>query len=336
MYGARVGGSGVGSAKSTSWRRRLSAVGVAVGVLAVLATAGMPNSQPAHVHADSRTRIIFTAANFPRQSVPSTASTGLSSPISRPSTGWSPTSLLRLRSLSLISRARPVSPDVTGDMMGTAALGTRAPAAVFPVTTGATRLAAAGDDGAGVTVAVLDTGIDKNSDFAGRLVGGVDLSGEGNPFQDSYGHGTFVAGLIAGDGASSGGKYAGEAPGASLVSVKVAGATGSTDLATVLNGIQWTITNQARFHIRVLNLSLGVLPDGTTATNPLDRAVEAAWHAGIAVVVSTGNDGPTKGSILSPGDDPLVITAGAFDDNGTSAPGDDIRRDVQQCWSHIA
>src|SRR5438270_9005584 len=103
--------------------------------------------------------------------------------------------------------------------------------------TGANRLAAnTGVTGRGATVAVLDTGITQLPDFGNRIVGGVDLSGEGNPFADSYGHGTFVSGLIAGNGASSAGLYTGEAPGARLVSIKVAGATGSTDLATTISG----------------------------------------------------------------------------------------------------
>jgi serine protease AprX len=77
------------------------------------------------------------------------------------------------------------------------------PSDAFLTQTGATQLAAQGDTGQGVTVAVLDTGIDKLPDFSGRLIGGVDLSGGGNPFHDAYGHGTFVAGLIAGDGVGS-------------------------------------------------------------------------------------------------------------------------------------
>ena len=119
-----------------------------------------------------------------------------------------------------------------------------------------------------------------------------------------------MAGLIAGNGASSGGQYEGEAPGADLVSVKVAGATGQTDLATVIDGVQWAVDNQLAYNIRVLNMSLGFQPFESTVVNPLDQAVQAAWNSGIAVVASAGNAGPSNGTILSPGDDPLVITVG--------------------------
>jgi serine protease AprX len=197
------------------------------------------------------------------------------------------------------------------------------PSAVFPQASQASSLVAAGTNGRGVNVAVIDTGIDNLPDFAGRLVGGVDLSGGNNPFADSYGHGTFVAGLIAGNGASSAGRYIGEAPGAGLVSVKVAGASGLTDMATVIAGLQWVVSNQARLGIRVVNLSLGVAPTSSTALNPLDRAAEAAWNSGIVVVTSAGNAGPFNGTIMSPGDDPLVITVGALDDKGTAAAADD-------------
>ncbi len=224
-----------------------------------------------------------------------------------------------------------VSPDVPVSVAGATFVprqdgrggATRAPAAVFPETTGASQLVAGGISGSGVAVAVLDTGIDALPDFAGRLIDGVDLSGQGNPFQDGYGHGTFVAGLIAGNGASSGGQYSGEAPGANLVSIKVAGASGATDMATVILGVAWVIAHEGVDHIGVLNMSLGAQPFTSTVLNPLDRAVEAAWNDGITVVTSAGNAGPFNGTILSPGDDPLVITVGALDDNGTVSPADD-------------
>jgi len=199
------------------------------------------------------------------------------------------------------------------------------PSDVFLGQTGATRLAVAGDAGHGVTVAVLDTGIDNLPDFSGRLIGGVDLTGGNNPFQDSYGHGTFVAGLIAGNGASSGGRYSGEAPGASLVSIKVAGANGTTDLAGLILGLQWAVDHRGGYGIKVLNMSVGFQSATSTVINPLDQAVQAVWGSGIAVVVSAGNAGPFNGTILSPGDDPLVITVGALDDMAASSvTGDEM------------
>ncbi len=198
-----------------------------------------------------------------------------------------------------------VNPDSTGP---------HTPSDAFIQQTGADQLAAAGDTGQGVTVAVLDTGIDNLPDFGNRLIGGVDLSGEGNALQDGYGHGTFVAGLIAGDGASSNGQYSGEAPGANLVSIKVANASGYTDLGTLISGLQWAVDNENAYNIKVLNISLGFKPFESTFVNPLDLAVNAAWHSGITVVTSAGNAGPSDGTILSPGDDPLAVTVGALDD----------------------
>ena len=191
----------------------------------------------------------------------------------------------------------------------------------------------AGLTGQGVTVAVLDTGIANVGDLAGRilpvrddLTGAVtacqNLSGESN-CNDSYGHGTFIAGLIAGSGAASGGAYKGVAPAANLVSVKVAGRDGSSDVSTVIAGIQWTVSFKDRYGIRVLNLSLGTDGTQTYRTDPLNYAVEKAWDAGIAVVVAASNRGPSAGTISKPGDDPWVITVGAVDDHGTPGLGDD-------------
>ena len=217
-----------------------------------------------------------------------------------------------------------VTPDISVSVQSTPeSTGPHTPSDVFLRQTGAARLASAGDTGQGVTVAVLDTGIDNLPDFSGRLVGGVDLTGSNNPFQDGYGHGTFIAGLIAGDGASSNGQYSGEAPGAKLVSIKVAGATGQTDLATLILGLQWAIVHQSMYGIKVLNISLGFQPTESTVINPLDLAVQAAWNSGITVVVSAGNAGPFNGTILSPGDDPLVITVGALDDMASPSAGGD-------------
>jgi serine protease AprX len=221
-----------------------------------------------------------------------------------------------------------VTPDVSVSVQSTAeSTGPHTPSDAFLQETGATQLASAGDAGQGVTVAVLDTGIDNLPDLSGRLVGGVDLTNENNPYQDSYGHGTFVAGLIAGNGVSSNGQFSGEAPGARLVSIKVAGADGTTHLGTVISGLQWAVDHQRSYGIKVLNISLGFQPSTTTVSNPVDQAVEAVWNSGIAVVASAGNAGPFNGTILSPGDDPLVITAGALDDMATASITDDQMND---------
>ena len=221
-----------------------------------------------------------------------------------------------------------VTPDVSVSVQSTMkSTGAHTPSDAFIQETGSARLASSGDTGQGVTVAVLDTGINNLPDFSGRLVGGVDLTNGNNPYQDNYGHGTFVAGLIAGNGASSNGQYSGEAPGAKLVSIKVAGIDGTTHLGTLISGLQWGVDHKGSYGIKILNISLGFQPSYTTVINPLDRAVEAVWNSGIAVVASAGNAGPFNGTILSPGDDPLVITAGALDDMATASITDDQMND---------
>ena len=169
--------------------------------------------------------------------------------------------------------------------------------------------AAAAAAGRGVGVGVLDTGIAASGDLAGRVVASADLSGEWS-FTDSYGHGTFMAGLIAGSG--QGGGPAGVAPGADLVDLKVAGADGATTLGQVLAALQLADAARERFNLRVLNISLGA-PAGDPATAPLTEAVERLWADGITVVAASGNEG---GGVEAPGLDPYVVTVGAVDAAG--------------------
>jgi serine protease AprX len=193
-----------------------------------------------------------------------------------------------------------------------------------------------GVTGQGVTVAVVDTGIAEVPDLAGRVVQITEglgppkpcknLSGELN-CDDAYGHGTFVAGVIAGNGASSGGRWKGVAPGARVLSVKIAGANGAADVSNVLAAIQWVVSFKDNYGIRVLNLSLGTDSTQTYRTDPFNYAVQRAWEAGIAVVVSASNLGPGPGTISKPGDDPWVITVGATDDRGTRTLSDDYLPD---------
>jgi serine protease AprX len=178
------------------------------------------------------------------------------------------------------------------------------------------------DSGNGVGVALLDTGVNPTADLHGdRLVHGPDLSGEGDGV-DRFGHGTFMAGLIAGDGTASsrfGTRHVGAAPGATVVAVKVAGADGSTTLSKLILGIGWVVAHEDDDNIGVLNLSFGADVSLPYVTNPLSGAVEAAWASGITVVTSAGNEG--AGSVTSPGDDPWVVTVGSTNTTGPLALG---------------
>ena len=207
------------------------------------------------------------------------------------------------------------------------------PSSAYRDVIGATTLSAAGRSGAGVTVALVDTGVAPVDDLRGRIVpvtddvtgtvsDCVDFSGEGH-CGDSYGHGTFMAGIIAGNGAASGGTHVGVAPGARILSLKVAGADGSSDVSKVVAAIQWVVSYRERYGIEVLNLSLGTDSVQSWEVDPFNYAVERAWEAGITVVVSASNRGPSARTVSKPGDDPYVITVGAIDDRGTRPAGDD-------------
>ncbi|MGH9043112.1 MAG: S8 family peptidase [Acidimicrobiia bacterium] len=203
--------------------------------------------------------------------------------------------------------------------------------AVYPKVVGADDLWAEGVDGEGVTVAVIDTGVKPVADLAGRVIGGVDVSGEegpdiddGNPYDDGFGHGTFIAGLIAGNGASSSGAYKGVAPKAKIVSVKIAGKNGAADISHLLAGIQWAVSFKSTYGIRVINLSLGTNAATPYLLSTVNAAVEKAWDAGLVVTVSAGNLGTDAQTIMKPADDPLVITVGALDDRATESRSDDL------------
>jgi serine protease AprX len=179
-------------------------------------------------------------------------------------------------------------------------------------------LGAPAGEGAGVTVAVVDTGVADVADLAGR-VQHVDVTGDGTG--DGYGHGTFVAGLVAGDGKSSNGAYAGVAPAASVVDVRVGLADGTSDLVTVLKGLQVVAQHP---EVSVVNLSLSSGSPLPYQLDPLTVALESLWAHGTTGVVPAGNDGADgRGSVSSPGIDPVLLTVGGLDESGTAARDDD-------------
>jgi len=183
-------------------------------------------------------------------------------------------------------------------------------------------------DGRGVDVALIDSGVVPVGGLAqpGRVVYGPDFSSERNDRDlrnlDTFGHGTHLAGLIAGRDPMTG--FAGVAPGARVVSLKIAGADGSTDLARVLGALDWVRRNHDRdgYNIRVVNLSLGVVAEDYRS-DVLAWAVEQLWNEGIVVVAAAGNNGVLARTLDMPADDPFVIAAGASDTLKTANPFDD-------------
>ena len=179
-----------------------------------------------------------------------------------------------------------------------------------------------GVSGSGVGVAVIDSGVADHPDLAGRIVARVDFTGEQSN-GDPGGHGTHVAGLIAGDGTASGGAWTGVAPRANIVSVRVIDANGHATLSAIVAGMQWVLANRATYNIRVVNLSFGGAALSGYQDDLLASATEMLSFAGLVVVVAAGNSGPGQSTITTPADDPFVITVGALDDNGTAGLLDD-------------
>jgi serine protease AprX len=178
----------------------------------------------------------------------------------------------------------------------------------------APRVWAQGRTGKGVKVAVLDTGCDLNHpDLKDRIRATQDFTGKGN-VQDGNGHGTHVAGIIAGSGAASGGRYRGVAPDAELYIAKVLDDRGSGRMSMVIAGLEWAVDQG----VAVVNMSLG--SDGACdGTDALSEACDAAVAAGVAVIVAAGNAGPNPRTVGSPGCARQVITIGASTDDDTIA-----------------
>ena len=198
--------------------------------------------------------------------------------------------------------------------------------AVYPSVVNADQVRQQGIDGSGVTVAILDSGVAADADLvqpANRILASVNFADE-RLTSDPGGHGTHIAGIIAGNGSRSGGEIIGIAPQANVVDVRVLGNTGSGRISSVVRGIEWVLAHRHDYNIRVINLSFGARALLPYRLDPMSAAVEIAWRRGLVVVAASGNGGPQGGTVETPGIDPYVITVGATDDRGTLSRRDDM------------
>jgi serine protease AprX len=197
----------------------------------------------------------------------------------------------------------------------------------------ATNMWSAGYTGAGIDVALIDSGVTPVQGLSApsNVVYGPDLSFESQSSNlrnlDTFGHGTFMAGIIAGrDDAAVGKSYPndttdflGVAPDARIVSVKVADSHGNTDVSQVIAAIDWVVqhAHDPGLNIRVLNLSFGTDSTQSYILDPLAFAAEVAWNRGIAVVAAVGNAGISASGLADPAYDPYLIAVGAADHHGS-------------------
>ena len=170
--------------------------------------------------------------------------------------------------------------------------------------------------GSGVTVAILDTGIAMHPDFADRVIGFRDFVGTSRMPYDDCGHGTHVAGCLCGNGACSGGLYAGVAPGCRILSGKVLDDKGDGTISNMAAGIEWVLDSRELYQIKILNISVSMgETDHVRMMQYLVSCREKVWDAGIFVVVAAGNKGPAAGSISPLGASRKVVTVGCHDGN---------------------
>lgn len=178
----------------------------------------------------------------------------------------------------------------------------------------------AGLSGKCVTVAVMDTGAAPHPDFSNRIVAFRDFCGKRISMYDDNGHGTHVAGIIGGNGSRSKDdrgryRYAGIAPNVEYVILKVLDQKGNGVTSHVLEGVDWLLHNREKYGIRILNISVGMLPSaGKIEREALLYAVDAVWDSGIAVISAAGNNGPGENTVTIPGISRKVITVGSLDD----------------------
>jgi len=188
-----------------------------------------------------------------------------------------------------------------------------------------------GVTGQGITVAVIDSGISAHPALSQKVIANVSYVTGDPQVGDAFGHGTHIAGIIAGSSTGATSLYnGGIAPGAKLVNIRVLGKDGTGWTSDVIAGIEWAIDHRDEYKIRIINLSLGHPVTEPSTTDPLCIAVRQAVLAGIVVVASAGNSGkaadgsPVLGAITSPGNSPYAITVGAINTKATVSRKDDV------------
>jgi subtilisin family serine protease len=178
--------------------------------------------------------------------------------------------------------------------------------------------------GKNVGVAILDTGLAPHPDIKDNIAAFVDMVNGKKEMYDDNGHATHIAGIIAGQGTMSEGKYKGLAPDSKLIGVKVLDSDGGAKISDIIKGIDWVIENKDKYNIKVINMSIGI-PSAGYAFDPIHKAVERATKEGILVVAAAGNEGPNAGTIGgSPGNSPYTLTVGALNDRNTQELEDDL------------
>lgn len=176
--------------------------------------------------------------------------------------------------------------------------------------------------GNGICTAILDTGIARHPDLRNRITAFRNFTGKvpETICSDDSGHGTHVAGILAGDGKVSSGLYAGMAPESDLIVGKVLDHEGNGNVEDVLKGIDWVLKNREHFRVRIVNISVGTQPNLAQEQKQVFlEAVEELWDRGLVVVVSAGNYGPGEGTVAVPGNSRKVITVGVPDTEIRSA-----------------
>lgn len=187
-----------------------------------------------------------------------------------------------------------------------------------------------GYKGKGVGIAIIDTGIYPHMDFlrpTNRIKAFKDFVDKKELPYDDNGHGTFVAGVAAGSGYRSRGKYQGIAPEADIIALRALNKNGNGSTSDILAAIQWVADNQEKLNIKVLSMSLGTQAKRLSPNDAMIRGVEALWDRGVTVVVAAGNSGPQPSTITSPGVSSKIITVGAVDDKRTPDIYDDTIAD---------